>query len=79
MAEIKLPRLSNAAIEFNISMQSIVDFLGKKGFPIENRPTTKLSEEQYLALVKEYQGEKIDSCIILLPLSNIPVVLGHFQ
>ena len=58
MAEIKLPRLSNAAIEFNISMQSIVDFLGKKGFPIENRPTTKLSEEQYLALVKEYQGEK---------------------
>ena len=58
MAEIKLPRLGNAAIEFNISIPSIVDFLGRKGFPIENRPTVKLSEEQYFALVKEYQGEK---------------------
>jgi len=58
MGEIKLPRLSNAAIEFNISTQSIIDFLNKKGLAIENRPTAKLTEAQYFALVKEYQGEK---------------------
>ena len=51
-------RLSKAAREFNIGMSTIVEFLGKKGYKIESAPNTKLNEEMYTLLVKEYQGEK---------------------
>ncbi len=51
-------RLSKAAREFNIGMSTIVEFLGKKGYKIESAPNTKLNEEMYSLLVKEYQGEK---------------------
>ncbi|MDR1113205.1 MAG: translation initiation factor IF-2 [Bacteroidales bacterium] len=58
MAEIKLPRLGKAAIEFNVSMQTVIAFLNKKGLAIEDNPNAKLTEKQYTALVNEYQIEK---------------------
>jgi translation initiation factor IF-2 len=54
----KTVRLSKVAREFNIGINTIVDFLTKKGHKIDNNPNTKLSPEAYDLLVKEYQGEK---------------------
>jgi translation initiation factor IF-2 len=36
-----------------------VEFLGKKGHKVDARPNTKLTEEMYDVLLKEFQGDKI--------------------
>lgn len=51
-------RLSKAAREFNIGINTVVDFLSKKGFHVERDPNAKLSQEMYLVLVKEFSSEK---------------------
>jgi translation initiation factor IF-2 len=51
-------RLSKAAKEFNVGKDTIVEFLGKKGFQVDPSPNTKLTADMYALLVKEYQGEK---------------------
>ncbi len=51
-------RLSKAAREFNIGVSTLVDFLLKKGFTIEKDPNSKLSEEMYSLLMKEFATEK---------------------
>lgn len=55
---IVLKRLSKVAKEFNIGTSTIVDFLGKKGISVENNPNTKISENAYELLYKEFQQEK---------------------
>ena len=54
----KLVRLSKAAREFNISLDSIVSFLREKGYEIERKPNTKLEPEMYELLTNEFQDEK---------------------
>jgi translation initiation factor IF-2 len=51
-------RLSKAAREFNIGVSTIVDFLAKKGFSVGKDPNTKLSQEIYALLMKEFATEK---------------------
>ena len=51
-------RLSKAAREFNIGIKTVVDFLNKKGFPIDTDPNAKLSQEMYNLLMKEFASEK---------------------
>ncbi len=51
-------RLSKAAREFNIGVSTVVDFLLKKGFTIEKDPNSKLSQEMYSVLMKEFATEK---------------------
>ena len=51
-------RLSKVAKEFNIGLQTIVDFLAKKGHNIEVNPNAKITSEMYELLVKEFQTEK---------------------
>jgi translation initiation factor IF-2 len=51
-------RLSKAAREFNIGIKTVVDFLVKKGFPVELDPNAKLSQEMYNLLMKEFASEK---------------------
>ncbi len=53
-------RLSKVAKEFNIGINTIVDFLVKKGFNFETTPSpnTKIPSEAYELLLKEFQGEK---------------------
>lgn len=51
-------RLSKAAREFNIGVNTIVDFLSKKGFSIGKDPNAKLSQEMYNFLMKEFSTEK---------------------
>ncbi len=54
----KVVRLSKAAREFNISLDSIVSFLTNKGYDIERKPNTKLDPEMYELLTQEFQDEK---------------------
>jgi len=58
MAEdVKATRLSKAAREFNVGIATIVEFLHKKGFDLDPNPNTKLPQEAYLLLLKEYSSD----------------------
>ena len=59
MSEGKSTNLLKAAKELNIGLNTAVEFLGKKGFQVEARPNTKLTDEMYDVLLKEFQGDKI--------------------
>ena len=59
MSDDKAIILFKAAKELNIGIATAVDFLGKKGFAVENKPTTKLSKDMYDTLLREFQGDKI--------------------
>lgn len=56
--EAKSVRLSKAAKEVNVSTGTIVDFLKKKGHEVESSPNAKLSGEQYMLVLKEFQSDK---------------------
>ena len=52
-------RLSKVTKECNVGLQTVVEFLQKKGFSdIEATPNTKISEEQYEMLLKEFSPDK---------------------
>jgi translation initiation factor IF-2 len=53
----KAIRLSKAAREFNVGIQTIVEFLHKKGFDISHDPNNKIPPEAYTLLLKEYSGD----------------------
>lgn len=53
----KVTRLSKAAREFNVGITTIVEFLHKKGVNVDSNPNTKLPEEAYALLVKEYSSD----------------------
>ena len=55
--EIKATRLSKAAREFNVGIVTIVEFLHKKGFDLDPNPNTKLPQEAYVLLVKEFSTD----------------------
>jgi len=59
MSDDKAVILFKAAKELNIGIATAVDFLGKKGFAVENKPTTKLTKDMYDTLLREFQGDKI--------------------
>ncbi|MHA4893642.1 translation initiation factor IF-2 [Pedobacter sp. PWIIR3] len=59
MSDDKPIILFKAVKELNVGIATAVDFLEKKGFSVENKPTTKLSRDMYNALLKEFQGDKI--------------------
>ncbi|WP_432710220.1 translation initiation factor IF-2 [Pedobacter sp.] len=59
MSDDKPIILFKAVKELNVGIATAVEFLEKKGFSVENKPTTKLSKDMYDALLKEFQGDKI--------------------
>jgi len=64
MAEDKMIRLGQASRKLNVGHNTILDFLAKKGFAVENNPNTKLSPEQFAMLSKEFASsasEKIEA------------------
>ncbi|HKZ38092.1 MAG TPA: hypothetical protein VJ184_10595, partial [Chryseolinea sp.] len=64
MAEEKLIRLSQAARKLNVGHNTILDFLLKKGFEVENNPNAKLTPEQVTLLSKEFASsatEKLEA------------------
>jgi len=58
MAEVKTMRLSKVLREFNISLDRAVEFLSSKGYEVEARPTSKISDEEYQVLFEEFQTDK---------------------
>jgi translation initiation factor IF-2 len=64
MAEEKLIRLSQAARKLNVGHNTILDFLMKKGFEVDNNPNAKLTPEQIALLSKEFASsatEKLEA------------------
>ncbi|TAD86557.1 MAG: translation initiation factor IF-2 [Bacteroidetes bacterium] len=60
MTDTKLPRLLQAAREFNVGQDTLVEFLAAKGFQRDElKPTAKLSEAMYESLQREFQGDKV--------------------
>lgn len=57
MAENATIRLNKVLRELNISLDRAVDFLATKGFAIEARPTTKISDEVYQVLLGQFQTD----------------------
>ncbi|MCH2215990.1 MAG: translation initiation factor IF-2 [Flavobacteriales bacterium] len=51
-------RLSKAAKEFNVGIQTIVDTLAEKGFEIESKPNSKIEPAAYEILMEEFQDSK---------------------
>ncbi|MDL2291766.1 translation initiation factor IF-2 [Bacteroides sp. OttesenSCG-928-F21] len=51
-------RLNKVTRDLNVGISTVVEFLQKKGFTIEASPNTKITEEQYAILVKEFSTDK---------------------
>ena len=51
-------RLNKVTRDLNVGISTVVEFLQKKGFAVEANPNTKISEEQYALLVKEFSTDK---------------------
>ncbi|WP_109832784.1 translation initiation factor IF-2 [Reichenbachiella versicolor] len=47
-------RLNQAARKLNVGIDTVIEFLGEKGFDIERSPNTKITSEQFDMLAKEY-------------------------
>ena len=58
MAVVK--RLSKVARELNVGISTIVEFLGSQGKEVSSNPNTKIGEDLYMILLKEYQKEKFE-------------------
>ncbi len=62
-------RLVKVAKELNVGLNTIVDFLITKGFSIENKPTSMVTDEMHGELLKEFRSsmtekEKADQIVI---------------
>lgn len=62
-------RLVKIAKELNVGLGTIVEFLNSKGFAIENKPTSLVTDEMHEALLKEFSSsiaekEKADKIVI---------------
>ena len=56
-------RLSKVTKECNVGLQTVVEFLQKKGFgDVEASPNSKISEEQYELLATRWEQE-LDSAV----------------
>ncbi|UKJ07545.1 translation initiation factor IF-2 [Solitalea lacus] len=59
MSEDKQYQLFKVAKELNIGLNTAVDHLNKKGYKVDAKPTTKINDEMYAILQKEFQLGKI--------------------
>ena len=77
MAEEKLIRLGQASRKLNVGHNTILDFLAKKGFSVENNPNAKLSPEQFAMLSKEFASsasEKAEASGLTIGVKHIEVI-----
>ena len=51
-------RLNKVTRDLNVGITTVVEFLQKKGYAIEANPNTKITDEQYDLLVKEFSTDK---------------------
>ena len=55
--------------KLNVGINTVVDFLHKKGFAVEDNPNTRISDEQYALLVKEF-GKDLPEKDRVIPVSQ---------
>src|SRR6218665_3242370 len=75
MAEEKMIRLGQASRKLNVGHNTILEFLGKKGFTVENNPNAKLTAEQFAMLSKEYASSASEK----LEASNLTIGTKHVE
>jgi len=75
MADEKLIRLSQAARKLNVGHNTILDFLSKKGFEVENNPNAKLTPEQVALLSKEFASSATEK----LEASGLSIGVKHVE
>lgn len=51
-------RLNKVTKDLNVGIQTVVDFLHKKGFSVEANPNAKISDDEFAMLVKEFSKDK---------------------
>ncbi len=59
MAEKESIRISKVLIEYNIGLNTLREFLGKKGITIDANPNAKLDGDTYALVEKEFKKEQI--------------------
>lgn len=78
-------RLVKVAKELNVGISTVVEHLNKRGFNIEDKPTAKITDDQYNILLRDFQDsiqdkEKADQLLIgnrpplSMPKKETPVV-----
>ena len=72
MTEEKTMRLNQAAKTLNIGISSVVEFLTLKGFEIENKPTAKITQEQFKLLLKAFESSVADKLEALEKVKKTP-------
>lgn len=72
MTEEKTMRLNQAAKTLNIGISSVVEFLTLKGFEIENKPTAKITQEQFKLLLKAFESSVADKLEALEKVKKAP-------
>ena len=65
-------RLNQAAKTLNIGISSVVEFLTLKGFEIENKPTAKITKEQFKLLLKAFESSVADKLEALEKVKKAP-------
>lgn len=77
MAEEKMIRLGQASRKLNVGHNTILEFLSKKGFSVDNNPNAKLTGEQYAMLSKEFASsasEKLEASGLTIGTKHIEAV-----
>jgi len=85
MSEKQGIRISKVVKEFNIGIGTLTDFLKKKGIEVDSSPNSKISEEAYALVEKEFNKElqlKEQSRKIILKVKDVtqeeqPVTSAH--
>jgi translation initiation factor IF-2 len=74
MAEEKMIRLGQASRKLNVGHNTILEFLSKKGFSVDNNPNAKLTGEQYAMLSKEFASsasEKLEASSLTIGTKHV--------
>ncbi len=61
MSISKPARLNKVARDFNVSINTIVEFLEEKGVSVEAKPTTKIDPDMYSLLMGGFAADGCDS------------------
>lgn len=59
MSDEKTIRLGKVTKDLNIGLEHLIEFLDSKGHKVERNPNTKISQEAYALLQKEFQSDKL--------------------
>lgn len=54
MAEEKMMRLSQVARKLNVGLSTITEYLSSKGHEVDSTPNSKINQEQFTLLIKEF-------------------------